>query len=196
LSGALQLLTDATARPPDTNVIHLTIAAPGPPPSPWIAWAIGAALLCGAAALARRRLLRAVEATPRVWRIFSAGLAAALVLALMESPRDLMDSWPEFAVRFAGRLFFFTLVFGALFGALDLLLDAGKPVRRPRWLMAGIPLFAGLLPAAIGATNLWEWTPMFAEGGPGAAALAGAVAGLVWWSCLPVRDARLVHVFE
>jgi hypothetical protein len=140
--------------------------------------------------------LRQAEAPPRVWRIVSAGLAAAFALALLESPRDLMNALPVFAVRLAARLIFFTFVFAALFGALDLLLDAGKPTRRRRWLIAGIPLFTALLPIAIGATGLWEWTPMFAEGGPGAAALAGAVAGLVWWSCLPLRDARLTYIFE
>jgi hypothetical protein len=177
-------------------VVHFTVTPPAPPPSPWIGWAIGAALLSGAAALARRRVLRHAEAPTRAWRIVSAAVAAAFTLALMESPRDLIDAAPDFAVWLAGRLIFFTLVFGPLFGALDLLLDAAKPTRRRPWLLVGIPLFAALLPTAIGATNLWEWPLMFAEGGPGAAALAGAVAGLVWWSCLPVRDARLAAIFE
>jgi hypothetical protein len=196
LSGALQLLTDASPQPPGTNVVHITIAAPAPPPGAWIAWTIGAALLGGAAALARRRLLRAARTPPRAGRIASAGLSAALALALLESPRDLMNGWSEFAVRLAGRLIFFTLVFGALFGALDLVLDAGRPERARRWLAIGIPLFVALLPLAIGATSLWEWTPMFAEGGPAAAALAGAVAGLVWWSCLPMPGEPLAYVFE
>jgi hypothetical protein len=196
LIGALQLLAHTAPQAPATNVVHITLAAPAPVPSPWISWTIGAATLCVVAVVAGRRFSKHAEPPRRALRILSAAVAAALALALMESPRDLMDGLPEFAVRLAGRMIFFMVVFGALFGALDLVLNAGTPTRRREWLLAGVASFAVLLPATIRLTNLGEWTPMFANGGTGAAAMAGAAAGLVWWSCLPLRDARLAHVFE
>lgn len=183
-------------QPPGAKLIHITIPPPAPPPSPWVVWTIGAALLAGAAVLAHQRVLSGTGTPPRLWRIVRTGFAAAVALALLEAPRDLMEAIPEFGVRLAVRLIFFTALFSVLYGALDLLLDALKPTRARPWLVAGIPLFAALLPVAIGAADLWEWTPMFEEGGPGAAAVAGAVAGLAWWSCLPMRNARLTSIFE
>jgi hypothetical protein len=196
LSPSLQLLADSTGQTANTTVIYLTGVPPPATPSPLIGWAIGLAAVVGAAGLAHRRFIRGSADPRRTVRILAAGLAASLALALMESPRDWMAGEPIFLVRLIGRLVFFTASSSALFAGLDLVLDLAAPRRRRTWLLAGVPLFAALLPSAIGLAGLWQWTPMFENGGPLPAALAGATAGLVWWSCLPIWDARLAYVFE
>jgi hypothetical protein len=192
----LLLAADEPLRGVNTVVIvNMPSARPGP--SPWLPWAIGAAALLLAGAVASRRAARDHRGAPsRRTRIAITGLSWAATLTAMFAPRDYATAAWDFPLFLLARVAVLTLFAAALLGALDLMLDYFQPRRRLPWLLLGPALFAIVVPFTASMGDLSASLSMLSDAGPGPLALAGVAAGLVWWSCLPNWDVRLASIFD
>jgi len=192
----LLLAADDSSR--GVNYVSIVNISPPPPgPSPWLPWAIGAAALLAAGAVAYRRVAADDRGVPRRRaRIAITGLTWAATLAAMLAPRDYASGSGDFPLFLLARVALLTAFAAALLGALDLMLDYFQPRRRLPWLVLGPALFAVVVPLTASMGDLSASLSMLSEAGPGPLALAGIAAGLVWWSCLPNWDVRLASIFD
>jgi len=192
----LLLAADESSRGVNTVSI-VNISPPPPGPSPWLPWAIGAAALLAAGAVAYRRAARHHRGVPsRRARIAITGFTWAATLAAMFAPRDHATGGGDFLLFLLARVALLTVFAAALLGALDLMLDYFQPRRRLPWLLLGPALFAIVVPLTASIGDLSASLSMLSDAGPGPLALAGVAAGLVWWSCLPHWDVRLASIFD
>ena len=199
MSRALHLLADSAPDGTGSRLIIISSSAePQWSPSPWLPWAIGIVLFLAAAFLAYRRAAPAVQNVPsRRRRILLTGLAWAATLALTFAPQHYARPWGSpFWLGLLVLTVGLFLLGATILGALDLILDYFRPLRRREWLAIGPLLFAVIVPATIFGLGLGASGGLFAEAGPGRVALAAAAAGFIWWAWLPAYDAKLAYVFE
>jgi len=198
IAGLQPLLLAAEDTSRGVNTVSIIDISPPPPgPSPWLPWAIGGGALLVAGAVAYRRAGGDHRDVPsRRVRIAITGLTWAATLTAMFAPRDYATAGWDLPVFLLARVALLTMFAAALLGALDLMLDYFQPRRRRPWLLLGPALFASVVPFTASIGDLSASISMLSDAGPGPLALAGVVAGLVWWSCLPTWDVRLASIFD
>jgi hypothetical protein len=198
IAGPQPLLRAAEDTSRGINTVSIVDISPPPPgPSPWLPWAIGAAALLVAGAVAYRRAAGEDRDVPsRRVRIAITGLTWAATLTAMFAPRDYARAGWEFPLFLLARVALLTMFAAVLLGALDLMLDVFQPRRRRPWLLLGPAVFASVVPLTASIGDLSASISMLSDAGPGPLGLAGVAAGLVWWSCLPTLDLRLASIFD
>ncbi|PSJ37537.1 hypothetical protein [Allosphingosinicella deserti] len=198
IDHGLLLAAVTGGQPRGTNLVVIANAGPPSPLPFWISLAIGAALVLTAAAQARRSdRVSGQDGPTRSRRILLTACAWAIVVALMAVP-EALAGYIDDSIFIAAPLRIAALLMLAvsLYGGLDLLLDYFAPQRSRAWRPVAVLLFAALPPAFSAATGLHDWAELFGDAGGLRLILAGAAAGLIWWSCLPASHRGLTHVFE
>jgi hypothetical protein len=184
----------------DYNLIVLVGAPPQVPAPPWAGIAIGVALFAAMALLVRHRA-RQPELRPpsRPFRILETAAIWSAAYTAMRMP-ELVETVPlvgiSIALGFAAAASLFMVTALLLVGAADLLLDMFAPRRTLFWLLAGPLLLAGFAVGFLAATG-WMEIVTSDPGWREAMLLAAALlAGLGWWSRLPLHRNPTAEIFE